>query len=306
MTDFLEIDGVPEKDIPAHLSDGKSGDRVSLVEGGLLHVQSGRATFVPSGAVLGLLEHGGRAYVLVPRQPPAAPWIEVAPSMLAREPEGIKGFLARLEERGSSGRGYRDAVRQRRQNLSTTALREKIMERTAVPGALEVPSTIMLGVSYPGLAFVQAMVFFTFCGLGYVAMIAMAMGVALSSHDPGAAQFGTLIGYPVWFVCVALGGWLAITVGKRWREAKNKTLPRQRVLVLAPDGCIVGFTDGVRTLAWSDVGQFAIGPSTHGNGLVVYDSKMRLLGDVDAGFLDAPLSLVVGVAEAYRTAALDD
>jgi hypothetical protein len=305
MGDFLEIDGVEEKDLPAHLRDGKQGDRVSLVEGGLLHVRGGRATFVPSGDVLGVLEHEGCAYVLVPRRPPSQPWVEVLPSMLDREHRGIQGFLTRLEERGGTSGGYRDAVRTRRQNLSTHALREKIMQRAAVPGALEVPSTIMLGVSYPGLNLVQGLILLGVGGLAYVSMIVFSVVGALMT-SPDAQPIFSLLSYPIFIGGIILGGWLAMTVGKRWKERVNRTLPRQRVLVLAPDGCIVGFSSGVRTLAWSEVGRFEIGPSSHGNGLIVVDQHQRQLGDVDAGWLDAPLGLVVGVAEAYRSAARDE
>lgn len=302
---FLEIDAAPESELPAHTNDGKRGDRVSFLEGGLLHVESGRATFAQWADVLGIREHEGDVYVLVPRRPPSPPWIQVTPEMIGGE--SPKAFIARLEERGTSGGGYRDAVRTRRQNLTTKELRDRIVRHDPVPGALEVPSTIMLGVSYPGLGPVQGTVFFTFGGAGFVAMEVISVAPQMNGGDPSMVLVSTMAGYAVFFGMIVAGAALTMFVGKKWREAKNKTLPRQRVLVLAPDGCIVGFSSGVSALSWSEVGSFEAGISKAGeDALFVRNPDGRLLGEMDAGWLDAPLSLVVKIAETYRQAATDE
>ncbi len=304
---WIDIDAVPERELPAHANDGKSGDRVSFLDGGLLHVVDGRATFVRWTDVLGVIARHGGVIVLVPRRPPAQPWIRIEAELLGGGPDAAATFVKRLEERGSGG-GYRDAVRKRRQNLSLTEVRDRVAAREPVPGALEVPSTLMLGVSYPWLGAVQFLVFCGFIGLAYVLSIGVMVGVMVASGPGARANEGAapLLMYPILFGVIVLGAWVTIKVGKVWRERKNRTLPRQRVLVLAPDGCIIGFRTGVRVLAWPQIGQFRAAPSpaTYEDALVVLDPDGKMLGDIEASWLDAPLPLVVSVAETYREAAL--
>jgi hypothetical protein len=302
---WIEIDGVPESELPTHANDGRKGDRVSFLEGGLLQVENGAATFVPWRDVLAVTKSGGGALVLVPRKPPENPWIGVTPAMLGTEPQPIERFMQRVEERSASGggRGYRDAVVARRQNLSKRALFEKVMSREAIPGALEVPSTIMIGVSYPGLGFTQGAIFMGMAGLGFVAMEALVISAAIANPEVG--SMASLFGWMIMALFMAAGAGLTTIVGKKWKEAKNKTLPRQRVLVLAPDGCIAGFSEGIQTLAWSQVGAFkrGVSPATYDEALVVEGPEGETLGSLEAGWLDAPLDLVVRVANAYRDAA---
>lgn len=300
---WIELDEVREASLPDHARDGREGDRVSFVESGLLHVRSGRATFARWSDILGVVEHEGRAYVLVPRRTPASPWIEVDADMLGDEPDAVRTFAKRLRERGKGG-GYRDAVQQRRQSLTRKKLKQKVTAREPVPGALEVPSTVVLGRSYPGLGFVQAFTLMLGGGLGYV--LAMTLMIASASGyraEPNPAAMLALYILPI--AGIALGAWAAKKIGARWRAAKDRTFPRQRVLVLAPDGCIVGFRNGVRTLKWSMVGAFSCGPTepNYDDELVVTNAEGERIGAVDAGYLDAPLELVVAVAEAYRQSA---
>ncbi len=256
--------------------------------------------------MLGAFEHEGHGYVLVPRRPPSQPWIEVSSTELGGAADGLSGFLRRLEARSAGGGGYREAVRTRRQDLPLEELRGRIAAHDPVPGALEVPSTVMLGVSYPGLGLVQGLAFLGIGGIGYAAVVgSVAIGAALRLHDTSPLLL-QLIGYVLFIAFTVLAAWTAVRIGKHWKEAKNRTLPRQRVLVLAPDGCIVGFTDGVQTLAWSEIGLFAAGHSPNGEALAAYDPTGQQLGRIDASWLDAPLPLVVRVAETYRAAALDD
>lgn len=300
---FIEVDGVRARDLPAHLEDGKTGDRVALLDGGLLHVKEGHASFVRWSEVLGVVEHGGAAHVLVPRRAPAPPWLEVDASMLGGERGSVRAFVERLENRCANGGmgGYRDAVRQRRQDLGPRVLLERVAARETVPGALEVPSTIMLGVSYPGLALAQLGILGLGTILGYALMVAVVPGGTRN------ASALSLLGTGLMMATMVGSGWVAFLVGRAWRAAKNRTLPRQRVLVLAPDGCIVGFRGGVRALAWSEVQAFGIGrdPDTYDEALVVTGLDGAPLGTLQSAWLDAPLGLVVRVAQAYRSAALE-
>lgn len=305
MSEFLTIDQKSENELPSHAADGRSGDRVSFLEAGLLYVESGRATFVRWGDVLGVVEYLSSAYVLVPRRPPRAPWIEVDVSLLGDEDKAVSTFVGRVRERVRGG-GYRDAVRQRRQDLDKLALTRKIRLREPVPGALEVPSTIRLGSTAHRLE-------------GPV-LVSLIMGGAALSYALGFLGLFALDGRPapgtegVLMMLMGLGPYVggllgalaAVYIRKRWRAARDAEQPRERVLVLAPDGCLIGFRTGVKALKWAEIGAFDIGPTEpeYNDGLVVFDTDGAKLGDIDCGWLDAPLRLVVKVAQAYREAAL--
>ena len=302
---FVEIDHLPEDFLPAHARDGGAGDRVTLMENGLLEVRSGVATFARWSDVLGVIEHAGSAYVLVPRRSPAPPWIELESSQLGGD--DVATFAARVRERGAAG-GYRDAVRARRQGLAPHELKAKVLAREPVGGALEVPSTIVLGRSYPGLGVVQALLVMGGGLTGYIGIIAVALMLDLAHHGSPrqnpSEPFGPCMAFAP-LLGIVLGAYAARALGRWWRARKDRGLPRQRVLVLAPDGCMVGFRAGAAVLPWSSVGAFEVGPTqpSYELGLVVKDVDGRVLGDVEAGWLDAPLGLVVAVAEAYRGAA---
>ncbi len=305
---LLSIDHVPEAELPAHVSDGRlgSGDRVSFLESGLLHVEGRRATLVPWQEVLGVVEHDGRAHVLAPRRPPREPWVAVTPAMVDDAPDAIASFAKRVRERSASG-GYRDAVRQRRQGLSADELVDRVRNREAVPGALEVPSTIYLGkLGHPleGLALFGIVA--AGWGVGFVGIFAIALLMGAARMHSGAEVVLQLLGFAP-YAFLVLGAWVAVRVRRAWRAARQAELPRQRVLVLAPDGCIVGFRTGVRTLAWSEVGSFAIGRTepNYDDGLIVRDADGTKLGEIDGGWLAVPLDVVVAVAETYRRAAIE-
>ncbi|MCA9604864.1 MAG: hypothetical protein KC619_04695 [Myxococcales bacterium] len=301
--ELLTIDGIPEAELPAFARDGRTGDRVSFLEAGLLHVIEGRATLVRWADVLGVLEHEGEAFVLGPRRPPREPCLAVSRELLGDEPDAVGAFVRRVRERGA-GSGYRDAVRQHRQGLAPDELVERVRARAAVPGALEVPSSIYIGkLGHP----LEGLVLFGIVLAGWlsgvVGIIAVA-AIAGASGYRGAEAIIQLSGL-VPYVGVVLAAFVAVRLRRAWRAARKAELPRQRVLVLAPDGCVIGFRTGVRTLAWSDVGSFAIGPTepSYDEGLVVHDANGKKLGDLDAGWLEQPLGLVVAVAETYRRAA---
>ncbi|MFK7985507.1 MAG: hypothetical protein AB8I08_05710 [Sandaracinaceae bacterium] len=305
MEDKLQFDEVLESEIPAFAQDGKEGDRVSFVEGGVLIVRGGRASFARWADLLGVVEHQGKLHVLVPRRSPAPPWLVIDRTMVGGgDVPALRAVADRLREGGGGGGGYRDAITSRRQGLSKSALRETISAHQPVSGAMEVPSTVVLGRSYPGLGLAQAAIVVGSAGLGYVAAVGAI--VALAIEHPGAR--GSFIEVPLQFLWLAglLGGAMAArALGRWWRAKKDATLPRQRVLVLAPDGCVVGFTEGVQTLSWAEVGRFGLEPiePNYDDGLTVFGPEGERLGSIATGFLDAPAGLVVAVANAYCEAA---
>lgn len=300
---FLSHDRVAESTLPEHATDSRSGDRVAFLEAGLLYVEGGKATFARWSEVHGVLEDGEHAYVLVSRRPPHPPWLKVGANVLNDEPRAVQSFVGRIRERSASG-GYRDAVRRGREGMSKTELMDRVRSRVPVAGALEVPSTIYLGSKGHPL---EGLALFSLVagggGISYVFTIMAMVMLEHGRHGP-ADLLGIIVPFAP-YIGLALGGWAAVTVRKRWRRAREAELPRQRVLVLAPDGAIIGFRTGVQTLAWNEVGSFETGPTEpdYNDGLIVRDLDGKKLGDIDAGWLDAPLGLVVKVAETYREAA---
>lgn len=303
MENKLQFDEVDESAIPAFAQDGKSGDRVSFIEGGVLIVRGGRASFARWADVLGVVEHQGKLHVLVPRASPAPPWLVIDRAMVGGEVPELRRVADRLREGGGGG-GYREAIRARRKGLSPKALREAISNRESVAGAMEVPSTVVIGRSYPGLGFVQAGIVVGSVGLSYVASFAAIVALAVQGPYGRASPLEPLLQL-LWLPGLFVGAFVARAVGRRWRAKKDATLPRQRVLVLAPDGCVVGFASGVKTLPWSQVGRFGIQPMEpdYDDGLAVFGPEGELLGSIHTGFLDAPPGLVVAVANTYREAA---
>ncbi|MBX3276148.1 MAG: hypothetical protein KF729_38200 [Sandaracinaceae bacterium] len=304
---WIEIDAVPEAQLPPHLVDRKHGDRVSVIEGGILHVRDGRATFAPFRDLYAVVSHGGRVYLLVPRRPPSPPWLEVDPTMFGADgAAGMARFAERAREGGPDvGGGYRDAVRRHRQGLGHEELLRRVAAREPVPGMMEVPSTVRLNRSYPGLGMVQALAVIGGGFAGYAAIIALAVAAGGGRDGEAALMLGT---YTLPFLGLGGGAYAAHTIGRRWRAAADATAPRQRVLVLAPDGCVLGLRDGVRALTWGAVGRFTVArlEPEYEEGLVIHGAEGERVGEIDGGFLDAPLGLVVAVAEAYRDAAASE
>lgn len=272
-------------------------DRVALVEGGIQHVAEGRETFVRFRDLYAVVEHEGLVYLLVPRTLPAPPWLVVHAGMIEdRSPGALARFAARARQGGESG-GYRDAVRRHRQGMSREELWRRVRAREALPGMMEVPPTQPR--ADPTVSRVQAAI--VVLGSSVVLVPGMLMPFLSGRAGELAVPFVMLFGLGWPLVMIVL----AVTVGRYWRAARAARLPRRRVLVLAPDGCVVGARDGIRSLEWSHVSGFrvdAVGPSRE-PGLVVYGARGERLCDVEARFLAAPLGLVVAVAEAYRQAA---
>jgi hypothetical protein len=95
---------------------------------------------------------------------------------------------------------------------------------------------------------------------------------------------------------VALGGGvLGAALGAAGGLALTRGL-RGRVLVLAPDGAVVGFSTGIEVVAWASVGAFVARQGQLG----VLDAQGAVRGVIDATWFTRPLALIVAVAETYR------
>lgn len=239
-----------------------------------------------------------RLYVLLPRPPPAPPWIEVRPEMVPPDLAGdgdLGALAARLRAR-IEGQGYRAAPRVGPRRTPSELLRG-VLAREPIPGEVTVP----LGRGPTGLA-ARAALLVGASGVGGVAGLALgALAVGSGPFVAGAAAVGAVAG-----TAVPLFSSPAFEALRR---------PRARVLVLCPDGCVVGLSDGVRAFAWEEVAGFREGAylarglfPTRRACLEIAGGPdgdagaegVPVLGRVDAAWFGRPLPLVVSVAEAYR------
>lgn len=234
--------------------------------------------------VFGVAVARDRAYILMPRRPPEPPWVPVTMRQL---PEGIADLEAladRVRARVAQS-GYRDGG-PRRPLLPPDVLMERVLARHEVPGALEVP----VGVG-PG-------------GIWRRGIDLMAAG---SAGGLAGLYLGTMVASgPVIAVAVAAGALFGaatpVATSANWRSVRNPR-SKPRVLVLAPDGCVVGLPTGPTAYAWPDVDSFRESTSTQTNGrncLEITTATGVVTGRIDAAWFGAPLPLIVAVAEAYR------
>ncbi len=205
-------------------------------------------------------------YVLLAMKPPRPPWMAVSSNAL---PEGCASFdelAAMIDARRNQG-SYRAAPR-RHPRLNAEQLLAEVLDRNEIPGALEVP--IGFGPGGTGRRIFEI----TASGLG------------------GATTLGVvgLFAGPVWpLAAVGFGAGAAYTA---WKSHTSG-----RVLVLAPDGCVVGFPSGVRCFSWDEIESFSI---FGGHAL---DVRLQSKGEtekIDASWFAAPLPLIRAVAEAFR------
>ncbi len=241
--------------------------------------------------VFGVVEvEATRALVLVPRRPPEPPWIEVRSEALPPELQrsGLHGLLREIDERALRS-GYRDAG-PRRPRLDPESLMRRVLAREEIPGALEVPVGVgpggwwrrglelVGGGSAGGLAGLYAG---TLAGSGLLAAVGAGLGALAGAATP-------------------------VLLGPNWRSLRARRRP-PRVLVLAPDGCVVGLPSGPEAFAWSALGGFRAGQEeslreerTSRPCLEVARADGSVAARIDAAWFTEPLSIVVGVAEAYR------
>lgn len=107
-----------------------------------------------------------------------------------------------------------------------------------------------------------------------------------------------------------------------WNVLQRRMRRKPRVLVLAPDGCVIGFPGGVRAYGWHEIDGFGethaalpgrlrplyphlevtlreADPATS-TAEGVTPIKARRKGRLAAAWFGAPLPLIIRVAEAYR------
>ncbi len=282
--DWIEHDQVRFRPSDGDPTDGRTGARVDLDEHGVSVIERGLLSSAPWESVLGvaLVPTGApeRAYVLVPRKPPLPPWFEVVPAMLppALAAEGLGGLAHAISGRIRRG-GYRQAAP--RPRLSTDELARRAFAHEEIRGALVVP-----------------------IGRGPIDA-----GSRLAGHVAGAAgggistvYFGAVAAVPLWALAVLGASGIA---GGLLLPALVRKRAKGRVLLLAPDGCVVGLPTGVRAFGWSEVQRFAAGQDwtprvASVSCLEVWCTDGSLAGRVDAAWFTRPLELIVAIAEAYR------
>jgi len=281
--DWLSVDGGA---IPSW-AEGKRG--LVLGEEGLAHVSGREATVARWNEVLGVVEapERDRLWVLVPRRPPEPPWIEVSDREL---PEGLGSVTetVRAIETRLARSGYRQTSRASRPLLPKEELWKRVVSREAIPGALEVPPRNPVATRVPGLNGI------TFLLLAFFMYGGPMLGMPLVRGD----GFGLLLlMLPMWVL-----GIVVIHFQRKWMKARAiAKAPRKRVLVLAPDACVVGFTTGPRALDWDEVGGFRTELRMDGEEYLVVDGvDGRPLGAIDARWFGAPVDLIVRVASRYR------
>ena len=259
-------------------------------DGIVLRDRRGRVSAATWGRVFGVVQHAmeplreQRVLVLVPREPPAPPWLELSVYDLPSAIDGLPALADAIRQRLAQGGSYRGRE-PGAPRLTAAELLERARTRAAIPGAVQVPvASQRHGVLDTRLG--QVAVFGGSAGAmsAYFAAAAGAAGpLMLGIGVAGAAAAGLL---------TELGGWYAR------RERARTPL---RVLLLAPDGCVCGFAEGVAALSWPEVAEFREEPGTSGApALAVRDHDGRLRGTIDAFWFGEPLDLIVAVAEAYR------
>jgi len=236
-------------------------------------------------------ENPRKAYVLVPRKPPKPPWFEVTPSDLpdVLRDGGLEGLAGRVRDRLRQS-GYRDRG-PTRPLLPPAELMERVLQRVEVPGALEVP----VGAG-PGGWWRRSLDLFAAGSAGglfglYAGALTKSLVVML-----GVTAAGAVVGASV-----------PVMVASNWRSVRHRAR-KPRVLVLAPDGCVVGLPSGARAFDWPSVGGFRQGmhPPPHKPTaaprpcLEIELSDGTIAGRIDGAWFAEPLALIVSVAEAYR------
>ncbi|NOY92943.1 MAG: hypothetical protein GXP55_17300 [Deltaproteobacteria bacterium] len=256
---------------------------------GELHIEG---NVLALSEILGVAEHGAprrrRLVVLTSREPPAPPWFELTPSMLEPSVEIpdletlARTLRSRLESQ-SYRRGRLARVRLERDELETA-----VLAREELPGALSVP--VGRGPRDPVSRVAEPLSAMS----GGTTVAVLSFSLAWPHAPPGAIIASGAVG-----ALVATG--VMYLVARRGRRRRQRT----RVLVLCPDGCVIGLPSGVRTFHWSELGPFSISVDRHGRfrrrrGLRVVDPDGELLGTLDASWFAQNLTLIVAVANAYR------
>ncbi|MCA9612502.1 MAG: hypothetical protein H6721_20355 [Sandaracinus sp.] len=230
-----------------------------------------------------------QAFVLVPRRPPQPPWIEILPKDLPEElrEEGLEGLARRVRERMAQ-RGYRSGG-PTRPLLDPATLMQRVLAREEVPGALEVP----VGAG-PGGWWRR-----------FLDVFAAGSAGGLAGLYAGAFSGNPMIALGVAAAGATVGASVPVALSSSFESLRARRR-RPRVLVLAPDGCVVGLTSGPAVFAWGDIARFAVedhAPEGRASPLRACLAVRKANGEVaslDGAWFAEPLPLIVAVAEAYR------
>lgn len=277
---------------------GRAPNGLTLDEAGLAFADDGRLVRVRWDQVFGAerVTTGAseRLFVMVPRQPPSPPWIEITLGHLpaSLRAGGLAGLERMVEER-ISRRGFREGPRREAMDLDT--LTARVMARDDVPGAVEVPVTIAGssgGSVTPWWTVVAAPVGAV---LTFAAFAMYFMGILMAIQSPAARVILVAIGALV--VGVATFGFALYARHYTARRARARELAGvPRVLVMCPDGFVIGTKRGVRSFRWSDVG----GLVERLGVLAVLAPNGATIAEVEAKWFAEPLWLITKVATAYR------
>ncbi|MCC7537233.1 MAG: hypothetical protein IT379_13505 [Deltaproteobacteria bacterium] len=295
---WIDLDDVERSAMPEWTRKDERLCGVVLSEHGIALLDGKRGSVATWGEVLGVavVESEGwmpHVFVLVPRRPPRPPWFAVTAAMLpdAMRDEGLERFAFVIKGR-SSAWGYRRALADRAR-MPMDELVRRVMARKEVPGAVEIP------VGSPGAGKLR---------FGTVGLAAAGSG-GMAAYMAGLIAAPALAGPSA---LVALGVVGALTLGATYAGAtlalfggmpSRKSRRKQRVLVLAPDGCVCGFYEGVRAMGWDQVASFQIGELRGQPCLAVMGHRPQDVGRVEGHWFSQPLELIVAVAEAYRKCA---
>lgn len=220
-----------------------------------------KTAFASWDQVLGVFKKGRRFYVLVPREPPHPPWLEV--SELTREER--ERFESALQHQ-MDNTGYR-ASRRAAPPIPPERLLQLAIARQPIPGLVEIPFRSSLAPLWIGGALFTYLLAASFLRWAAV-LVLLALGLLF-----------------------LLTGAREALVRRRWFSSNKK-----RVLVLCPDGCVVGVRGGPKAFSWSEIGKFEL----ENNAIVLRDRNGGQLVALQASYFGAPLSLVCAVAESYR------
>jgi hypothetical protein len=138
----------------------------------------------------------------------------------------------------------------------------------------------------------------------YASFFVAGLATLVVTDGPAGEAFAGLWVLSTLLGTVAVAGFVAYRSFGRGTVVFRGGRPRRlRVLVLAPDGCVCGLPEGVRTFAWPEIASFDVAspPGTGGGRLAIRGADGRLLGELDGSWFGAPLPLIRAVAEAYRT-----
>lgn len=232
------------------------------------------------GVALMPIDAPTKAFVLVPRKPPQPPWIEVGPADLPEDVPDLETLAVRIRGRVQQS-GYRDRGLQRPM-LPPDQLLASVLAREDVPGALEIP----VGAG-PGGWWRRG-----------VDLLASGSAGGLLGLYGGALTGSAMLAVVIAGAGAAVGAAVPMAFARNWRSLRSRS-KRPRVLVLAPDGCVVGLPTGPEAFAWSDLGGFQEALDGKVRRLEIRRRDGSIAGSIDASWFGAPLELITAVAQAY-------